>query len=65
LVKLNFGEAASNPFHGYGANWILSSLKKSSSWTEDGQDPRKELNDYLTSPREETTNPIKWWGVCI
>ncbi|KAF8814164.1 hypothetical protein BYT27DRAFT_7017642, partial [Phlegmacium glaucopus] len=52
----------SNSFNGYSANWILSSLKKSSSWTEVNQDPRKELCDYLSSPLEDTTNPVKWWG---
>jgi hypothetical protein len=52
-------------FKGYGANWILSSLEESSTSSNSAiPDPRKELLDYLESPREATTNPIKWWGVC-
>jgi hypothetical protein len=54
------------PFKGYGANWILSSLKDGSAEELVPDDPRKELLDYLNSPREgeQDLDPIKWWGVC-
>ena len=51
------------PFKGYGSSWLLSSLGGTSSEDSTNDDPQKELNDYLTSQRETTENPIKWWGV--
>jgi hypothetical protein len=59
------------PFKGYGANWILSSLKDSSAEELVSGDPRKELLDYINSPweaaqdGEQELDPVKWWGVCI
>jgi hypothetical protein len=58
------------PFKGYGANWILSSLKDTSAEELVPGDSRKELLDYINSPREaaqdreQELDPIKWWGVC-
>jgi hypothetical protein len=58
------------PFKGYGANWILSSLKDASAEELVPGEPRKELLDYVNSPREaaqdgeQELDPIKWWGVC-
>jgi hypothetical protein len=53
------------PFRGYGANWILSSLKAASSEDLLAVDIRKEFMDYIQSPRENTQDPVQWWGVCI
>lgn len=57
--------AEKTPFaHGYGSNFILSALSSASSLESIIEDPRKELRDYLESPRDiYATNPIKWWGV--
>jgi hypothetical protein len=58
-------------FKGYGANWILSSLKDASAEELVSDNPRKELLDYINSPREvaqdgeQDLDPVKWWGVCI
>ncbi|KAF8812739.1 hypothetical protein BYT27DRAFT_7207572 [Phlegmacium glaucopus] len=57
-------QGANSSFNGYGSNWILSSLKRSTSENDVGQDPRKELLDYINSPLEpgDGLNPVKWWG---
>jgi hypothetical protein len=58
------------PFKGYGANWILSSLKDTSAEELVPSNPRKELLDYVNrsweaaQDREQELNLIKWWGVC-
>jgi hypothetical protein len=56
-------------FKGYGANWILSSLKDASAEKSVPNDPRKELLDYVNSLQEvaqdgeQELDPIKWLGV--
>jgi hypothetical protein len=64
-ILLTFYEDTStSSFHGYGSNFIKSTLKKSLAPQETTvQDSRKELNDYLDSPLEDVDDPIKWWGV--
>jgi len=49
---------------GYRSNFILSALGASSSLKSIAEDSRKELRDYLESPRDiNVKDPIKWWGV--
>jgi len=51
---------------GYGSNFILSALGGSSSSENLAEDSRKELRDYLESPRDiNIKDPIKWWGVGV
>ncbi|KIL56257.1 hypothetical protein M378DRAFT_89621, partial [Amanita muscaria Koide BX008] len=62
-IAQNKSEDATKVLQGYGSNFILSALSRSSSQQSVIHDPRKELNDYLNSPRDETvTNPVRWWG---
>ena len=57
-------EDTAKAFHGYSSNFILSTLSSSLSEQSAVNDPRKELHEYLDSPRDATvTNPVKWWGV--
>ena len=53
------------PFRGYGANWILSSLRAVSSEDLSAVDIWKEFMDYIQSPWENTQDPVRWWGVCV
>jgi len=50
---------------GYGSNWMLLALGDDSG-DEGISDPRKELNDYLESKREELREGlVEWWGVSV
>ena len=52
------------PFQGYGSKFILAALEDDDTSQDAICDPRKELRDYLESPREpDVSDPIKWWGV--
>ena len=54
---------ANNNAVGYGSNWIQQSLGDDSD-NRDILDPRKELNEYLESKREERKEGlVEWWGV--
>ena len=49
---------------GYRSNFILLALGASSLLESIAEDSRKELCDYLESPRDiNVKDPIKWWGV--
>ena len=57
-------DTSTSSFHGYGSTFIKSTLEKSLGPQETTvQDPRKELCDYLKSPLEHVSDPVKWWGV--
>ena len=49
---------------GYGTNFILLALGAYSSLESIAEDSRKELREYLKSPRDvNVRDPIKWWRI--
>jgi len=53
--------------HGYGSNFILVTLRKSTSFQQENMvDPKKELRDYLETLLEfDVKDLVKWWRVSM
>ena len=47
----------------YTSAWIQASIRSQVEDQQAASDPQKELHDYLESPLEETSNPVRWWGL--
>jgi hypothetical protein len=58
-------ELVVNNNQGYGSSWMQMALGDDSDDNGD-LDPRKELNEYLKSKREERKEGlVEWWGVSV
>ena len=47
----------------YGDTWMREAIRAQQATDHTTRDPRQELSAYLTSPLENTTDIVAWWGV--
>ena len=66
MINLHYDIITVSPMKGggYGAAMMQKRIKNRLEQEKNAQDPRQELKNYLDSPLEDTSDQIKWWGVC-